>query len=350
MISIPAQLDRAYLMQVANEWYDNFYHYMTDECEVNHEFRVIVDHKRYKFSTRYEKLKFQVENEPEYLDFTSFHQNEIEGILHDIVYDKSQFVLADKDKMKELAKKQGQDWSYAIPILKPYLVSLYEDFTAIENNSYAILQKLNIRTCPYCNRNYTLTISRRSGKDFKTRAEFDHFFDKAQYPLLALSFFNLVPSCHTCNHGKLNDPAKLNPYFEGFSSRFAVVEYDADDNKDQNTYEKLNINEILHLQQTGDFSVAFPTATAEEKENINTFGLAKLYNNHKDYILEIIDKANAYNSIGAYNLINTFQGIGRTPLEVFDFVWGRNLTESEQLNRPLSKLTKDILEQLGIQM
>lgn len=123
MINISSQLDRAYLMQVATEWYDKFYHYMTDECEVDHEFRVIVDHKRKKFSTRYEKLKFQVENEPEYQNFTSFHQNEIEGILHDIVYDKSQFVLADKDKIKELAKKQDQEWSYAIPILKPYLVT-----------------------------------------------------------------------------------------------------------------------------------------------------------------------------------------------------------------------------------
>lgn len=350
MINISSQLDRAYLMQVATEWYDKFYHYMTDECEVGHEFRVDVNHKRYTFSTRYEKLRFQIQFDPNYLKLSKSQQDNIDNILYELIFNKSQYVLADKDRMKDLADKQEGEWIYVLPILKHHLVSMYEDVTAIEDNSYSVLSKLNIQSCPYCNRNYTFTIKRSLKNDFKTRAEFDHFHDKSKYPLLALSFFNLVPSCHTCNHGKLNYPAKINPYFEGFSSRFAIVEYDADDNKDQNTYKKLNINEILQLQQAGDFSVAFPTATAEEKENINTFGLAKLYNHHKDYILEIIDKANAYNSIGADNLINTFQGIGRTPLDVFDFVWGRNLTESEQLSRPLSKLTKDILEQLGIQM
>ena len=53
------------------------------------------------------------------------------------------------------------------------------------------LNHLNIDTCTYCNRNYTL--------DFKnlnnSRAQLDHWFPKESFPILALSFYNLIPSC-----------------------------------------------------------------------------------------------------------------------------------------------------------
>ncbi|NHQ72813.1 HNH endonuclease, partial [Elizabethkingia miricola] len=55
-------------------------------------------------------------------------------------------------------------------------------------------------TCVYCNRNYTLDLI----KD-RARAELDHWFPKENYYLLALSFFNLIPSCHSCNHIKHNN-------------------------------------------------------------------------------------------------------------------------------------------------
>lgn len=37
------------------------------------------------------------------------------------------------------------------------------------------------------------------GSDGKIRPELDHFFDKATYPLFAISLGNFVPSCHYCN-------------------------------------------------------------------------------------------------------------------------------------------------------
>lgn len=349
MISIVSYHSTAFLLQVATEWYNKFKLYMTQVQEAGHEFQVIENGHRKTFQTRLEKMEYLVQSDAAFQRLTQPQQDNILSILNELINVPTQYVIADKDRMKELAAKQKGEWSYVVPILKRHLVSLYEEFTAIEDNSYAILAKLNITTCPYCNRNYTFTIRRMRTNDFKTRAEFDHFYDKSEYPLLALSFFNLVPSCHTCNHGKLTDAAKLNPYFEGFSSHFAIVEYDKDECKDQNSYVKLNVNDILQLKSPQEFSVAIPTATADEKINISTFGLDKLYNHHKDYILEIVDKANAYNSIGADNLINTFQGIGRTPLDVYNFVWGKNLSDTELLNRPLSKLTKDILVQMGLQ-
>src|ERR1700694_241223 len=62
---------------------------------------------------------------------------------------------------------------------------------------YDLATKLNVKTCPYCNRNYTVTVA--DGKSRVTRPDFDHFFPHKQFPLLALSFYNLIPSCLVCN-------------------------------------------------------------------------------------------------------------------------------------------------------
>ena len=67
-------------------------------------------------------------------------------------------------------------------------------------DAYMLAQNLDVRTCLYCNRMYTLTVAKGTKADHKiTRPQFDHFFDKAKNPLLGLSIFNLIPSCNICN-------------------------------------------------------------------------------------------------------------------------------------------------------
>jgi hypothetical protein len=63
-------------------------------------------------------------------------------------------------------------------------------------NAYDLAQKLKVNVCSYCNRNYTFTIRNKSSKS--TRPDFDHFYDKGTHPILALSFYNLIPSCILC--------------------------------------------------------------------------------------------------------------------------------------------------------
>ncbi|HKG07649.1 MAG TPA: hypothetical protein VKB19_14360, partial [Pedobacter sp.] len=65
-------------------------------------------------------------------------------------------------------------------------------------HGYDLAEKLDIQTCIYCNRLYTHTII-TDKRDFIARATFDHWFPKGTYPLLALSFYNLIPSCNVCN-------------------------------------------------------------------------------------------------------------------------------------------------------
>ncbi|MBI1838669.1 MAG: hypothetical protein HYR91_15500 [Flavobacteriia bacterium] len=75
--------------------------------------------------------------------------------------------------------------------------------------------------CPYCNYTKVRFIKTDGGRTASTH-QLDHFFDKASFPLLCYSFFNLIPSDSTCNgssnKGKIEftDEFHLNPYTGGF--------------------------------------------------------------------------------------------------------------------------------------
>lgn len=67
-----------------------------------------------------------------------------------------------------------------------------------EWDAYALCKMSRYRTCPYCHQSFAFTVVKApGGKSF--RPTLDHFYDKKSHPYLALSLYNLVPSCHICN-------------------------------------------------------------------------------------------------------------------------------------------------------
>ena len=190
------------------------------------------------------------------------------------------------------------------------------------------MNELNVKVCPYCNRQYTFTI-----KDKKVSPEFDHFCPKSKYPCLALSFYNLIPACPVCNHTKSEDEIDQNPYIEGFADnfRFKIKTKDG---------EEFSLDWAL----TNKFEIDF----TDNNRNIEVFALKELYNEHIDYVKEIIDKAQAYNHSYYNSLIDSYKGLGKQEADIDRFVWGNYLEKAEHEKRPLSKLTKDILYQLKI--
>lgn len=200
--------------------------------------------------------------------------------------------------------------------------------------SYYFFEKFNLRTCPYCNRNYTFTIFK---KGHMIRPEYDHFYGKADYPLLAVSFFNLIPSCHTCNYLKRTSPIGINPYFGRFESKFEV--HKKDSNLPLLAEKELSQDQLL---------IEFDSPSKAEQLNIENLGLGDLYKMHADYAMELIEKARIYRGPMMEDLASTFQTAEYTPQQVYEFVWGKNLEDANHINRPLSKLTKDILDQLDI--
>lgn len=251
------------------------------------------------------------------------------------------YVLCKAEDLEEKINKyteEGHDPNFTAALANG-MIYLYNSFTTkeLENGdteAAKIMDSLGINTCPYCNREYTFTLY---GKAKKTRPEFDHFYNKTYYPIFALSFYNLVPSCHVCNHIKGTDDVKVNPYVRGFKSKLHVLGND-----------KLLNRETLAPLSKDDIDIKFEGCDPDDKVNIEKLGLDSLYEQHKDYVKDLIDKVYAYDHDSREYLADAFQGKSEMPSEVYNFVWGTYLGAMQDNNWPLEKLTKDILEQLGI--
>lgn len=98
-----------------------------------------------------------------------------------------------------------------------------KDDTNSKYRAYKLAENHDINTCIYCNRLYTKTVINPKKT---TRPEFDHWFPKSKYPLLALSFFNLIPSCHVCNSAVKGDrDVSLNDFIHPYVDNVINAEY-----------------------------------------------------------------------------------------------------------------------------
>lgn len=89
------------------------------------------------------------------------------------------------------------------------------------------IKALDVRYCPYCNAESIYAI-----KDLQlnARSALDHYFPKSQYPYLAISLCNLIPSCTRCNTDikkdrELDYGVHLHPFVESFhnGARFMYI-------------------------------------------------------------------------------------------------------------------------------
>lgn len=219
------------------------------------------------------------------------------------------------------------------------IILKYFDYDSVINykkykkgmHSYWLMQKLNVRVCPYCNRSYTFTINKNNKN---IRPEFDHYYPKSSYNHLALSFYNLVPCCPTCNHTKKENLVDIHPYNEDFGNncKFKIDK----------------IEECILNKKYDNWNIDFEKTSTKFDKNIDTLALKELYNEHKDFVSEIVFKTRAYNS-GVYkSLIDTFLDQDLSEKEMELLIFGTYLESDELGLRPLSKLSKDIIEQIGL--
>lgn len=202
-----------------------------------------------------------------------------------------------------------------------------------------ILRKMGVTVCPYCNRQYIFTVASR-----KVRPQLDHFFPKKEYPYLSLSLYNMVPSCSLCNMTKssLNTVKKpvLYPYDEemGHTARFEITI-------------KKNSDFVKVMQGvSNEFVIGLNAEEAENKSVISNqmkkLHLDELYNNHIEYVMDII-KSKYINSPDRIDeLRNKFPMIFHSHDEVKNLLYMTDIRKESWGKRPLSKLTYDIDKQL----
>lgn len=201
-------------------------------------------------------------------------------------------------------------------------------------NKWNFIQRLKLDTCPYCNRNYIYTTT----KNKEIKPEIDHFYPKSKYPILGLSYFNLIPSCKSCNGfgaKEENDPidfSLINPYLLNYDN-FKL------------SHKINNIAIINPLSGKSDVEVFFKKSIPGHLE---VFNLKELYELHHDHAIELIIKKRLKYSKKYRDYLSSYKGLQFSKSEIDRMILGNYALEKEQHKRPLSKLYQDIGKELGL--
>lgn len=231
----------------------------------------------------------------------------------------------------------------------------YEQFTNKNKEKWCrnkFFNLLEIEVCPYCQRNHISNFIDESDYE-RTTADLDHFYSQTDYPFLALSLYNFIPSCKTCNStmkGKkgLNVGTHIYPYNEGFEKDIKfILSNDA------------FIDNILDKTQLHKVKIINNSKNDEKIKRINNnrdvFKLDSLYKeSHSAYIEDMVDNFIKYPKTYTDNLSEFFIDENSKEKNVLDDYF-RDIIKKPYLDKinkgePLAKLTKDILEDIGIKL
>lgn len=211
-------------------------------------------------------------------------------------------------------------------VTKLFVNSGYENWFQ-PNFGNKLLNEISQDTCTYCNRNYTLqTVTNRS------RAQLDHWFTKDSFPLLALSFYNLIPSCPSCNHLKMNSVIS-----NDFAHPYTL--------KDENQNFKFSFN-YVSLNENYDVKIKVEE-NSKMYNSLQEFKIKEIYNAHsKKELKDLLELRYKYSDNYIDLLINkTFEGL-MSKEEIYRMVFGIEIKEEDYHKRPFSKFKHDIIEEL----
>ena len=212
-----------------------------------------------------------------------------------------------------------------------FLVVQYKAFR--EKYGKEFVQRIGITVCPYCNRNFI-----NNGRDRAT-AQLDHFFNKAKFPLFAISLYNLIPCCYSCNHIKHTYSIGYSPYNHNFETdQMLTFDY---------ILKELNNYEII-IKPNKIYNSVGTEVTNPIVSNIQELQLIEQYNIHIDLLKQLLFKVQKMPKTYLIELSNLLKDnvnfdLGMNEEELF---YDNYLSEVHYHLRPLSKFTRDIVKNI----
>ena len=207
-----------------------------------------------------------------------------------------------------------------------------------KSRSYALTAAGKHNTCVYCNRQYAFNIVRDGGKNDKdriARPALDHWFPKSLFPLMSLSYYNLIPSCTVCNSSaKLDRLWKLSTHIHPYTT--------ASDEPAFKFRYKAGIN--------ATWEIDFDNLNDIEKKTIEDLCLKEAYQSHSGLevsdLIELASKNNGTYLKQVYVQILHLYADGTDKMKAYRLLFGAELMPRDYKNRPMSKLKRDIIEQI----
>lgn len=223
------------------------------------------------------------------------------------------------DAFKSIILRADQKTNYIVD-------TLYKDMCFEARKQ--IYEIANAKTCPYCNRNYIDVID---GDEYHSTFELDHFYSKDKYPMLAVSLYNLIPVCPSCNRIKGNKVFQYYPY---------------DSKRDMSNGMRFSCKcpEILLNEEEIELDIEYDNKDLEEESQ--KLYLKELYSNHKDIAAEIVQKSRYQGTGYMDGLYKQLGSLFSSKEEVYRMVYGNYLNKEDWSKRPLSKFTYDIAKEV----
>jgi len=228
---------------------------------------------------------------------------------------KVELTTTQKEQVKKIFKYQDKFQKHISDLFKKYL---------------------DIHTCYYCNIDF-INIFKTRNKKLLTGYTLDHITNKAQYPYLALSLYNLIPVCYICN-SKLKKEHNIGESVPT-SSTF--------DFETKVKFKTFMDNDNLQIETEKDFKLLLKEDFTDTYDKyIGVLELDGRYEYHKYKVIKMINKRKEYPDSRIKELAQLTE---KTEEEVKQDLFGEYLFEDDDLHkRPLSKLTRDIAKELGL--
>jgi hypothetical protein len=182
-------------------------------------------------------------------------------------------------------------------------------------------------------------------KDKHSHFTLDHVLDKANHPLIALSLYNFVPSCYSCNSKFKGSKQFINnanmSYLSPTSENFSF-------NNDV-TFKLYfhNGKDTSMIQAKNDFILDFNYVKNEDayKKYIDIFKLKGRYVFHKDIVLNMIKKKEQYSQ----SQIDEISNLIHIPSEqIKKDLFGKELFECNVEDVSMTKFKQDIAKNIEL--
>lgn len=250
----------------------------------------------------------------------------------------------------------------------------YIDYKHISDDKrHEIISSLNIKTCPYCNRQYITSYTNKSRK--RAASDLDHYYQQSLFPLFSMSLFNFIPSCHICNSLMKGDTyaETLYPYEDSAENdiRFAIALNAGKNKKDivdiwlgkgKNSFpDMMKISEVtiinlLKGMNTNNLKPNEKNKLEDRKKKIDNeielFKLNEVYRNHLDQAINVLLIIRIYlekNYYATYiddickNIgLTSTKNLSFTKEEIRSFLLGLVTDAQGEMDKPLAKLISDI--------
>ena len=251
-------------------------------------------------------------------------------------------IFCDEDEFKKIKKKIKQDYN-ALTLIKPESKKHIMDYNLISSIRDKLLASMEISVCPYCNRQFISSFKvkyKKSKYKIRSMATLDHFYPKSAFPLFALSLYNFIPACYSCNSilKKTSTKGIMYPFSKGY--------------EDYAHFKMKNFKDLDALLGNNDNLEIYVDYEKENNEDITNslelFKTEEIYQHHSNHVQSILLKSTIYSDKYKEMLKNDLRskGLDYSIEGLNAFIYNLDLHDTEQKNVILGRLTKDILKQI----